>query len=57
MIEIKKGTKDFIWIAGIFITMTIGAFSLFATKEQVQTLHEDIKEVRYDIKLLLRMCK
>lgn len=57
MIEIKKGTKDFIWIACIFITMTIGAFSLFATKEQVQTLHEDIKEVRYDIKLLLRMCK
>jgi len=48
--------KQILSVITLVVTIMFSSFMLFATKDNVNSLHKDIREIRYDVKLLLRSC-
>lgn len=41
-----------LWLIGLGASLVVFAHANFATKERVNTLHEDVREIRQDVKFI-----
>ncbi len=49
----NKEFKMFIWAIGLGMSIVGFAFTNFATKDHVNTMHEDIRIIQEDVKKLI----
>jgi Na+/serine symporter len=53
----KNLLKDFVWAIGLGIMLVAYAHTTFATKDVASDIHEDIREIRSDVKEILKGMK